>query len=59
MTVQKRMEELTLPIDQQILMCDNREDLLMIACVMMQRARQILDLEVGEEGRKQLFKDLV
>jgi hypothetical protein len=55
----KRMKELTKPIDQQILMCDNREDLLMMASVMLSRTKEIFDLELGEEGRKEMFKDLV
>jgi len=55
----KRMKELTKPIDQQILMCDSREDLLMMASVMLSRTKEIFDLELGEEGRKEMFKDLV
>jgi len=55
----KRMKELTKPIDQQILMCDSREDLLMMASVMLSRTKEIFDLELGEAGRKQMFKDLV
>ena len=52
------MKELTKPIDQQILMCDSREDLLMMASVMLSRTKDIFDLELGEEGRKEMFKDL-
>ena len=57
--VKERMQELALPIETQILMCDNRKELLMMACVMMQRAREIFDQEIGEAGRKLMFKDLV
>jgi hypothetical protein len=56
--IAKRMQELMLPIEKQILMCDNREDLLMIACAMLQHVRTIFDQELGEEGRRQMFKDL-
>jgi hypothetical protein len=56
--IEKRMQELMLPIEKQILMCDNREDLLMIACAMLQHVRTIFDQELGEEGRRQMFKDL-
>ena len=55
--VEKRMSELCGPIDMQIMMCDDRKELLMLACVMMQRVMEILDQEIGIEGRKQLFKD--
>jgi|TARA_R110000868_G_scaffold16743_1_gene74414 hypothetical protein len=57
--VQQRMEELIRPIDQQIYMCDDRRDLLMFNCAMLQRVREVFDLLVGEEGRKNMFKDLV
>ena len=40
-------------------MCDDREDLLMLACAMLQRTREIFDAELGEEGRKQMFQDYV
>jgi len=57
--VQQRMEELIKPIDQQIYMCDDRRDLLMFNCAMLQRVREVFDMLVGEEGRKNMFKDLV
>ena len=55
--IEQRMAELMYPIDQRILMCDDREDLLMLACAMLQRTREIFDAELGEEGRKQMFQD--
>jgi len=57
--IQKRMADLMRPIEQQILMCDDREDQLMMACAMLQRTRELFDYHIGEEGRKKMFKDLV
>ena len=57
--VSKRMNELAAPIERQILMCDNREELLMMACVMLQRTREIFDQELSVEGRKRMFEELV
>ena len=57
--IQKRMDELMDPIDQQIMMTDNREELLMIACAMLQRTTEIFEAELGVEGRKQMYKDYV
>ena len=57
--IQQRMTELMRPIEQQILMCDSREDQLMMACAMLQRTRELFDLHIGEDGRKQMFKDLI
>ena len=57
--IQKRMTDLMRPIQQQILMCDDREDQLMMACAMLQRTRELFDLHIGEEGRKKMFKDYI
>ena len=57
--VEARMKELMQPVDQQIMMCDNQEDLLMMACAMLQRITEIFEDALGEEGRKKMFKDLV
>ena len=57
--VQKRMDELMGPIDRQIMMSDSREELLMIACAMMQRTTEIFDAQLSIEGRKQMYKDYV
>lgn len=56
---EKRMREMMLPIDQCIQLTDDRDDMLMLACAMLQRTREILDTELGESGRKQMFRDLV
>ena len=54
-----RMGELAEPIEKQIMMCDSREELLMMACVMLQRTKDIFDQELTVEGRKKMFKDFV
>jgi hypothetical protein len=53
------MKELMQPIDQQILMCDDSADQLMMACAMLQRVRELFDLHIGVSGRKDMFKELV
>jgi hypothetical protein len=55
--VKKRMDELMAPLDQQIMMCDNREDLLMLACAMLTTVKNICDQQLGIAGRKEMFKD--
>jgi len=55
--IRQRMTELMQPIDQQIMMCDNREDLLMMACAMLTTVKGIFDQEIGLEGRKKMFKE--
>lgn len=57
--IQQRMSELMEPIDQQLLMCDDRKDQLMLACAMLQRVREVFDYQLGEDGRRLMFKDLV
>ena len=57
--IQLRMMELVKPIDQQIMMCDNREDLLMMASIMVTTAMRIYDIQVGVENRKKILMDFV
>jgi len=56
--VQKRIAELLKPLDQQIMMCDDVDEIMMLACAMLQRTREIFDLQLGIGGRKAMFKDL-
>jgi len=53
------MAELMSPINQQIMMCDDREDLLMMASCMMVTVKDIFDQELGEEGRRQMFSSML
>jgi len=55
--VQERMRELCKPIEQQILMCDSREDILMMACAMLQHVKTMMDSQIGIEGRKQILEE--
>ena len=55
--ISKRMHELMEPIDRQILMCDDEQDMLMMACAMLQRTREIFDQHLGTNGRMRMFKD--
>jgi len=55
--VTNRMKELMRPIEQQIMMCDSREDVLMLACAMLDKAKTILDSQIGVDGRKTIIKD--
>ena len=55
--IRNRMAELMEPIDKQIMMCDNKEDLIMLACAMLTSVRMIFDQELGKKARIQLFKD--
>ena len=55
----KRMTELMEPIERQIMMCDSREDLLMMACAMITTVKDIFDNELGEKGRKKMFEDFI
>ena len=54
-----RMQELMKPVEQQIMMCDDRQELLMMACAMMQRTHEIFLQELGENGAKLMYEDLV
>ena len=55
----KDMIRLAKPIDEAIMMCDNRNEVLMLASMMQVRLKDIYDAQIGVEGRKAMFKDLV
>jgi len=57
--IEKRMSELMILIDKSILLTDNDNDRLMLACAMMQRTNEIFEQVLGEEGRKLMYKDYV
>ena len=56
--IKVRMSELVRPIDEAILMCDDREEILMLASLMQVRLKDIYDTQIGVQGRKTMFKDL-
>jgi hypothetical protein len=43
-------------ITREIMMCDTPEDVLVIASCLISIVKRILDQQVGEETRKQIFK---
>ena len=53
--VSRRAAELMRPIEQQVLMCDDREETLLFACAMLERAKTIIEAHLGERGRMELF----
>ena len=57
--VRERMSELMVLIDKTIELTDDRNEMLMLACAMLQRTQEIFDSTLGKEGRKLMFKDLV
>jgi len=54
-----RMADLMQPLDQQIMMCDNANEMLMLACAMLHRTHEIFEQILGEEGSRQMFKELI
>jgi len=59
MDTHDRMTELMVLIDNSIKLTDDRNEMLMLACAMLQRTKEIFDGTLGVEGRKEMFKDLV
>ena len=49
------MAELIKPIDEADMMCDSREEVLMLASVMQIRLKTIYDAQIGIDGRKLMF----
>lgn len=57
--VRQRMQQLMLPIDRQLLMCDNQEDTMMLACAMLERAMELLDAAICPEGTDAILTSAV
>ena len=53
------MEELMRPIDRQIMMCDNVEDVLMLASNMLVTAKMIYVQNLGGADTKELLQIMV
>ena len=58
-TIETRMRELSKPIDEALLMCDGREEVLMLASVMMVRLKNMFDSQIGVDGRKKMFRTML
>jgi hypothetical protein len=56
--IQSKMASMMAPIDQQLLICNGKNEELMLACAMLQRVKEIFDTHLTPEGTKQMFKDL-
>ena len=46
-------------IDKSIELTDDRNEMLMLACAMLQRTNEIFEATLVEKGRKEMFKDYV
>jgi hypothetical protein len=57
--IETRMRELMVLIDKSLLLTDDVNDRLMLACAMMQRTNEIFRETLGEEGSKLMYKDYV
>lgn len=50
-----KMIMLAAPIDEAIMMCDNRDEILMLASMMQVKLKDIYDTQLGVEGRREMF----
>lgn len=57
--VVQRMQELMRPIDRQIMMCDNVDDVLMLASNMLVTAKMIYVQNLGGAGTKEILQKMV
>jgi hypothetical protein len=55
--INKKSIELMIPINKQIQMTNDQEELVLLAMLMMNRARDILDESRGLNLRKKLFSE--
>ncbi len=55
--VRQRMAEVLSLVDNQMLMCDDEDEMLMVACALMQRTFETFEQVLGPVGRKKMFMD--
>ena len=53
----KRMQELMLLVDKSLMLTDNGNERLMLACAMMQRTHEIFLQELGEKGTRLMYEE--
>ena len=55
--INSRLEELMTPIQKQIMMCNDPQELILLSFGLMNKAKSILDVHLGEDRRKLLFNE--
>lgn len=55
----KKIDQLMIPIDEQIMMCDDRTELIMLASAMLASSRQIFLTTIGPDSTIILFEEVV
>ena len=54
--MERRIERLMLPIETQIMMCDDKNDLLLLAVGMLRKTILIFENQYQKEGRKAVIE---
>lgn len=57
--IMQRMAELTQPIDRQIMMCDDANEVLMLASAMLTTAIRIYDEQITEDARNHILMSYI
>ncbi len=57
--IMQRMAELTQPIDRQIMMCDDSNEILMLASAMLTTSIRIFDEQITPEGRNHILMSYI
>jgi hypothetical protein len=55
----ERMTELMKPIDRQIMMCDDIQDLFALASIMVVTSKNIFVQQLGKDGAIQIFEKVL
>jgi hypothetical protein len=54
-----RMRELMKPIDRQIMLCDDQQDILALACIMASTAKLIFVQQLGHDNARKVIMTLL
>ena len=59
LTRKEKIAEIMNPVDAQIMSLQNNNDMLMLACGMLQRIEEIFEHQLGKPGAKVMFENVL
>ena len=59
LTKEQKIAEIMNPVDAQIMSIQDNNEMLMLACGMLQRIQEIFEMQLGKPGAKVMFESVL
>jgi hypothetical protein len=59
LTKEQKIAEIMNPVDAQIMTIQDNNEMLMLACGMLQRIQEIFEMQLGKPGAKVMFESVL